>query len=227
MSLRRNLNVVSTVAVVLLISSTIAYYLPPSHAESTFIFADDFNDNYLDSDKWEKVLWWTGDVSGDVYEQNQRLELYISDGFIDGIIYVGIGSKDKYNLTRGKISVYLANDQHYEWTALLISPQKITGGHIPGYPIPELNEFYTIMLRYHHCYVFKRVSSGDVQTLYMENWLAASNLLQITVEAGIIKLYEGDTCRYGEDYQLSSYECYIYIYSFNKGTSFLISPSLD
>jgi hypothetical protein len=47
-----------------------------SNGNDTFIFFDDFNDNSIDTSKWEKKI---AGGSSNVYEQNQEIEVY-SDG---------------------------------------------------------------------------------------------------------------------------------------------------
>jgi len=67
------------------------------------------DDNVLDLNKWQKIWWWSGTNTdrGDVYERNQRLEFEVtSRGTSYG--YCGVVSRDRYDLTKGKVRVYMA-----------------------------------------------------------------------------------------------------------------------
>jgi hypothetical protein len=175
-------------------------------------WTDNFDDNVLDTTKWDKVFGQTVGyegvpISGDVYERNQRLEFQTTEG-ANVAWNVGVVSKDRYNLTKGKVSVYLAQSSQYDGVVLLISPYKTTTGYI----YTDVQAYYAIYLRYPYCWVIKRVEGGDVVELYAADWIAPENVLKIEVEEGVIRFYEGGVLRASDAYALPSYECYIYVY---------------
>jgi len=169
------------------------------------VWSDNFDDNVLDLNKWQKTQAFTGTGYGGAYERNQRLELeaQVTDGY--GGATIGIVSRDRYDLTKGKVSIYLRSKELYK-VCLCISPQKTTGD-----PDTQLSDVYGIWLASGEFVVLKKIG-GESDTPYRQPWIAGSNVVRIEIEAGFIRFYEGDICRYYEPYQLPSYECYIYIY---------------
>jgi len=167
------------------------------------VWSDNFDDNVLDLNKWEKLQF----VTGEIYERNKRLEFIVKAP--DGSAGVGVVSKDRYDLTKGKVSVYVARTP--QWTdrmILLISPHKTTSSD----PL-ELSDYYAILLESwdDNCIVWKRVGGSQTE-LYKASGRPSSSGLRIEIEAGQVKFFEGDTFLTYEPYELPSYECYIYIF---------------
>jgi len=166
------------------------------------IWQDNFDDNYLDPAKWEKG---SHGGTGDVYERNQRLELEVYDG------WRWVVSRDRYDLTKGKITIYLAIGKLY-FIQLRISTQKST-------TYEYVDDYYTIFLDQYlgKCGVTRKRLGEDPVLLYAGDWSASSNLFKIEIEAGIIRIWEGANCRAWEPYALTSYEVYIYILGHGYG----------
>ena len=166
-------------------------------------WSDNFDDNYLDPAKWEKIELTQGTVA----ERNMRVELTCPSGTPSSC--AGIVTRDRYDLKRGKVTVYLASLKCWD-IFLQISNEKVTA----TYPDRVSNHYHILLWRYgKETFVWRRVR-GVLKELYRAPWTAPSNVFRIEIEAGYIRLYEGDKCVYNEPYQLPSYECYIYVYTF-------------
>ena len=174
------------------------------------IFSDDFNDNSINTDKWDTLEYNTGDA----VETNQRLEFHCPNSQD----IAGLVTKSTYNFSNKEVKVLVHNTEISE-VDLMISPSKTTNSN----PY-DLNEWYRIIL-YHHadynrCYVQKKVS-GSVTTLYYGSWISSEEVLKIRVEDNTVKFYEGDTQRASTSWELSSQNCYIYVYGRSGGTDYV------
>jgi hypothetical protein len=180
------------------------------------IWQDNFDDNVFDTNKWLKFWWWTGTdgASGEVYERNQRLEFEVtSQGINHGNL--GVVSRDKYDLTKGKVKVYMANlsPPQAAKLMLLISPS-LTLGHVL-----DLSDYYRIELDHYEDYFrVVRKYAGTVDVLYEAFDRPMSNELKIEIEAGFIRFYEGGVLRAYDAYRLPSYECHIYLVKYYHST---------
>jgi hypothetical protein len=174
------------------------------------IWQDNFDDNYLDPAKWEKVKWWNyTPLRCEVYERNQRLEI---DTEAEGVTWVsaGVVSRDRYDLTKGKVSAYFFHTiESGQEIGIVISPHKTTTTN----PLRHLPDFYAVILQApaEEFQVLRRIAGGDVEIFYRKIWDSNSNKLRIDIQAGFIRFYEGDTLRTYDVYRLPGYECYIYI----------------
>ena len=174
------------------------------------IWQDNFDDNVFDTNKWLKFWWWTGTdgASGEVYERNQRLEFEVTS---KGMNYgnLGVVSRDRYDLTKGKVRVYMANlsEPQAAKLMLLISP------HLTSkYVLDDLSDYYVVMLDHYYDYFrVARKVGGTHEVLYEEMDRPMSNELKMEIEAGFIRFYEGGVLRAYDAYRLPSYECYIYL----------------
>jgi len=180
------------------------------------IWQDNFDDNVFDTNKWLKFWWWTGTdgASGEVYERNQRLEFEVTSR---GMNYgnVGVVSRDKYDLTKGKVKVYMANLSAPQAAKLmlLISPS-LTLGYVL-----DLSDYYRIELDHYEDYFrVVRKYAGTVDVLYEAFDRPMSNELKIEIEAGMIRFYEGGVLRAYDAYRLPSYECHIYLVKYYEST---------
>jgi len=196
------------------------------------LWTDNFDDNVFDPNLWEKIELKGGSVA----EVNMRMELTTptptsspSLQIVD-IVYpvpteppefstAGIVTRDRYDLTKGYMSAYLASVEAHH-IGLLISPGKTTTKR----PL-DLSNYYAIILNKGKGNVLSviRVKDGAGEILYEAGWAAESNVLKIEVEAGIIRFWEGGNVVYSEVYQLASFECYGYIFS--EGTDPLVGTN--
>ena len=164
-------------------------------------WADNFDDNYLDPAKWQKIEIKEGTVS----ERNMRIEFSTTKAGDAG----GIISRDRYDLTKGKVVIYMASVESWN-IKLQISPEKATP---PTHPDAPTNRYYILLNKSLGKIWVSRELAGKTTTLYEAYWAAPSNVFRIEIEAGYIRFYEGDKCVADEPYQLPSYECYIYAFS--------------
>ena len=172
----------------------------------------------------EKVKWWTKTPTKcEVYERNQRLEFEV--GITDEGVHfacVGVVSRDRYDLTKGKVSIYITNTGEIaQECALLISPHKTT----TDFP-RNLPDYYAILLlampNFYATHIYRRVGGGDFERIYAGSYVASGSL-KMEIEAGFIRFYLGDTLLTYDAYRLPNYECYIYIYRYASGCC--IDPS--
>jgi len=174
------------------------------------VWQDNFDDNYLDPNKWEKVKWWNyTPLRCEVYERNRRLEIDVeAEGLT--LVCAGVVSRDRYDLTKGKVSAYCLHTlESGQEIGLVISPHKTTTSN----PLRHLPDFYAVILQAPawEFQVLRRIGGGDVEIFYRKYWDSNSNKLRMDIEAGFIRFYEGDNLRAYDAYRLPSYECYIYI----------------
>jgi len=198
------------------------------------LWTDNFDDNVFDPNLWEKIELKGGSVA----EVNMRMELTTptptsssgsSPQLVDLVYPVvpeapefstaGIVTRDRYDLTKGYMSVYLASIEAHH-ICLLISPEKTTTKR----PF-ELANYYAMILNKgkDNVLTVTRMKDGAWETLYESGWAAESNVLKIEIEAGEIRFWEGDKCVYSEVYQLASFECYGYVFS--EGTDPLVGTN--
>jgi len=166
----------------------------------SIIISDDFNDNSINTELWDKVEYNGASVA----ERNQRLEMTCPVGESGS----GLVTKNPYTMSNVEISV-LAHNTQVSTVMLLISLTKTTNSN----PHDE-NNWYKVML-YHHnnynrFYAQKKVG-GTVTTLYSGSWLSSQEVIKLRIEDDTVKFMEQDVVRATDTWSLPSRSCYIYI----------------
>jgi len=165
------------------------------------LFEDNFDDDTLDTANWDALTV----ASGTVAETNNRIEITTSgDGDFAGIV-----TDATRDLRGAEITVdFDANTNFGIFLQICLTS---TTNSDPG----DENDYYRIGLvttAGGQCWVHKRKSGGSVTSSYIGTSFESSNKIKIVIEDSTIKFYEGVHERYSESYDLSSYDCYIYLY---------------
>jgi len=172
-------------------------------------FSDDFNDNNREVD-----LWDTLQVNGaTVNEANQQLEVTVPSG--SGWAQAGYVTKNIASMNNHIAAVDVSELDNLQEMHLYIGLTKATNSD----PWDQPN-FYRIMkTREYNSLLIQRKIGGSSTLLYSGTWELATGKLQIEIVNGIIRFYENEKFKYAEQYALSSYNCYIYIFtSSNRGS---------
>ena len=165
----------------------------------TIGFGDNFDDNSTNLAIWKKLEKNNGTVS----ETNGRVELFVETAPPSGAAgYITIKS---YDLSNSDIRIDVSNQYLCE-AALVITLDGINDHFWYS------NNFYSIQKHRwdETCNVKKRIDGGDRIYLYSENWTGPTGSLRIRIHEGIIYFYEEDNLVYFEEFELSSYNCYIH-----------------
>lgn len=130
--------------------------------------------------------------------------------------YAGVVSKESYNLNQSRITVYLSCAGR-GGLCLLISNNKNTTANPLNFQLPDT---YAIQMAgpFEKVFIYRSVGK-NWRAVHERMWAAESNTFMMEIVNGTIKFYEGETCIYEENYQLPSYDCYVYIFSFNMGSA--------
>jgi hypothetical protein len=185
---------------------------------------DNFDDNYTDTSKWEKLQ-----VNGaTVSETTGQLAVTVPIG--SGWAQAGYVTKNYYNIKDHKITIDVSELNSLGEMTLQICNTKTTLSD-PHY---EYNYYRILKSRYDSkIYVQSRINNG-LTTKLVTDWAGATGSLTIDVCDGAIAFYENGIMRYSEPYALPSYNCYIYSYtssdrSISSGTDkfddFALAPS--
>lgn len=152
-------------------------------------------------------------------ERNQRLELTVPSG--SGWAQAGYVTKVSHSMDDLTVEVDVAEYNSLSQMDLMISLTKTTDSD----PHSELN-WYMIskvgIFGWNRLYV-QRKKDGKLTMLTDIPWEGPTGKLKISVSDGVIRFYENGVFKFAEDYKLTSYNCYIYVYtstekSHNSGT---------
>ncbi len=192
----------------------------PEEADALFAEAanrptpdDNFDDNELDLARWSKIhqLYSSG------AEVNGRYEMY---GALGANIAEGIVTASAYDLTRANISADISDFYNYR-SYLLISPVKVTGSWVGNVQPQNGANDYIAIYKYlgydgghqvKHTIVESKVG-GVVTQLANVPWAGDVSNLKISIENGVVSFYENDTLLYQGPYTLSTYQCYVHLYT--------------
>ncbi|MEM2995834.1 MAG: hypothetical protein QXI91_07500 [Candidatus Bathyarchaeia archaeon] len=124
----------------------------------------------------------------------------------------GVVSKESCNLNQSRITVYLSCAGRGGLCLLISNNKDTTENPLRSQP----SDTYAIHMAgpFEKIFVYRSIGK-NWRTVKEKTWAAESNTFMIEIVNGTIKFYEGETCIYEENYQLPSYNCYIYIFSFN------------
>ena len=165
---------------------------------------DDFNDNSLNTFSWEELEVNGGTVS----ESSQRLRVYVPSG--TGWAQAGYVTKWRHTIDNRYIEIDLDEFNSLDEMILMICTTKTTDSD----PIYESNWYRCVKTRYGgHDWVVQKKVNG-VQTNLQ--WIESSGewgTMTIAVDDDYIRFYEDGVKRYEEEYELSTYNVYIYIFS--------------
>ncbi len=170
---------------------------------------DNFNDNTLDTDYWEKLEVGSGSVA----EQNEQLECTTSASGD----YAGVVTKSAHDTTICEIGIEASGpDNKNHERVLMICLTKTTNSD----PYGE-DDWYRIFKEKStgKTVIQRRTNGGTPSTLYSDTWQSAGGPLRIRVKDGNIRFYDEGVDLYNETYQLSSYECYVYMYVYGYDTN--------
>jgi len=163
---------------------------------------DDFSDDSIDEQFWSKL-----EVDGGIVtEQNGRLEC--NNPTPVAYPASGLASTDPVNLETCDISVEV-NLTNNRMQVLEIALSKTVTSD-PWY----LADWYAIQKRIQGTDLrIQRKVDSVLTTIYSAPWSGGTGSIGITINAGVIHLYEAGVEKYNESYALSDYNCYVYIYT--------------
>jgi len=183
-------------------------------------FSDNFNDNSLDTTKWETFQWvmgegwYPGQPLPEVYERNQRLEIYYNYPS-PWTAFGGILTKQTYDMKDSFISVQAVLNQG--WRAfIIISPEKKSGIWVDptwGYMYEFIRENFEYYPNDYGCVRVFRFSNGQKHSLYQGwgDYKRIGNMkIQITND-NIIRFYLNGGVLCQETYALNTYDLYTYL----------------
>lgn len=184
----------------MIIKILLIFLLSATYAEAA-LKNDNFDDNSVETDFW--AVLDSGD--GASAETNNQYEVTGGGG---GSGAQGLVTTNAHDLTYCDITVDVDNTNQ-DSTELFICLTKVTGSA----PFSE-NDWYRIMKfnQSDDYYVQKNKAGGGAAVLATGSWSGASGSLRITIVGGTITFYEESTQRFTESYDLSSYNCYVYIF---------------
>ncbi|MEM2970797.1 MAG: hypothetical protein QW270_00020 [Candidatus Bathyarchaeia archaeon] len=159
-----------------------------------------------DIEGWDKIEIESGKVT--VKDSRFEFNFPMEDSF------AGVVSKESYNLNQSRITVYLSCACR-GGLCLLISNNKNTTANPLNFQLPDT---YAIQMAgpFEKVFIYRSIGK-NWRAVHERTWAAESNTFMMEIVNGTVKFYEGETCIYEEGYQLPSYDCYIYIFSFNMG----------
>jgi hypothetical protein len=165
---------------------------------------DNFNDNSMDTSKWEKLQ-----VNGaTASETTGQLAVTVPSG--SGWAQAGYVTKYAYNVKDCKTTIKVSDFGDLDEMVLQICTTKTTSSD----PINQNNWYRILKTRYDsRVLVQSRVNGGSVTTNTYMNWAGATGELSIDICDGAIAFCENGNMRYSEPYALSSYDCYIYAFT--------------
>ena len=175
-----------------------------SSGDDTFIFFDDFEDNSIDTSKWDILELGTGSIS----EENNKLKF--SCPATDDI--AGLVSKVTYNISNTIGRVFLDENLELGECEFYYGLTKTTTSN------PFLENNWVRAVVYHgwsivsNDYTAQKKVNGTKTTLYQSAWLSEAEVVKLAHDGSNFHWYEQDTERASETYPLSSTNVYIYIY---------------
>jgi len=185
--------------------------------EEGYLLYDDFNDNSIDSSKWDGVTK-TGDYTADsgVYEQNQQLE--VKSG-MSGTTQtrVWIASQDRFSFASGKLQIEVdltvpsSDDQG---SCVLLSN---TGQN-------SFDDSIYIYIRNGSSSPLTQISKkvgGSQQNLYEQSAFHGNGTYKIVIDSTNISLYYEGTLINTVAHGLSWTDGYLYLMATGKDTSTL------
>ncbi len=180
---------------------------------------DNFNDNSMDTAKWEEL-----EVNGALAsEAGSQLSVYAPGSVEEIWAQAGYVTKNTYNVKDCKITIDVSNFDSLDEMILQICLTNTTNSD----PIYENNWYRILKARYDtKVYVQSKIDGGAVNNRAVVDWAGATGNLSIDICDGAIAFYENGNMRYAEPYALSSYDCYIYAFastlrSRSNGTDYL------
>lgn len=166
-------------------------------------WSDNFNDNSMDTAKWEKLQ-----VNGaTASETTGQLAVTVPSG--TGWAQAGYVTKYAYNVKDCKTTITVSDFGDLDEMTLQICTTKTTSSD----PFSENNWYRILKARYDSKVYVQNKINGVLSTKVATNWASATGELTIDICDGSIALYENGNMRYAEPYALSSYNCYIYAFT--------------
>lgn len=164
---------------------------------------DNFNDNSMDTAKWEKLQ-----VNGaTASETTNQLAVTVPSG--SEWAQAGYVTKYAYNVKDCKTTITVSELGELDEMILQICTTKTTSSD----PFFENNWYRILKARYDsNIYVQNRIN-GVLSTKAVTTWASATGELTIDVCDGAIAFYENGIMRYSEPYALPSYDCYLYAFT--------------
>jgi|WetSurMetagenome_2_1015567.scaffolds.fasta_scaffold01645_5 hypothetical protein len=176
---------------------------------------DNFDNDTIDDRVWDKL-----EVNGGSTNQsnNDRLEVtvqsgtgYAQAGYVTKYAHDMSGSASTANATGLTADVGIPQFSYLGEMTLEISPDDKTYQSDPD----SLSNYYRILkYRYgQNRVIVQRKVNGVKQTLLSTSWVGQTGGLSIEVRSGYIYFYDNGYLMYSEPYALSSYNCYVYIFT--------------
>jgi hypothetical protein len=164
---------------------------------------DNFNDNSMDTSKWEKL-----EANGaTANETTGQLAVTVPGG--SGQAQAGYVTKYAYNVKDCKATITVSEFNDLDEMILQICTTKTKSSD----PFDENNWYRILKARYDsNVYVQNRINGG-LSTKLVTGWVSATGELTIDICDGSIAFYENEVLRYSEPYALPSYNCYIYAFT--------------
>jgi len=165
--------------------------------------------------KWDNVILRMNEEDdklevngGTVTKIGTEIQVTIPSG--SGWAQAGYVTKNQININNRKISVDVTELDSLHEMHLYIGLTKVTSSD----PWNEANFYRIYKTRmYGGRLQIQRKVNGVVNMVLDRPWLYATGNLKIEIVDSIIRFYEDDQFRYAETYSLSSYNCYIYVYT--------------
>jgi len=171
----------------------------------TQAFTDNFNDNSMDTSKWQKLQVNEATAS----ETTGKLAVTVPSGG-ESWAQAGYVTKYAYNVNDYKATITVSELDNLDEMILQICTTKTTNTD----PIYQ-NSWYRILKAKYDTkvYVQSKINGGDVSNKLVTDWTSATGELTIDISDGSIAFYENGNLRYSESCDLPSYDCYIYAFT--------------